>query len=103
MEIAAHERVVVEDAGSPVLSRKDTALVWKVHTSGIDQVDDGDAAAHGDLLGPEHLLDGLGPPGARLDRGVVRHHHDLAALSPANAGHDTHARRLAFVAIVSDE
>src|SRR5205823_6838380 len=67
------------------------------------QVDDRDALAHRDLLGPEHLGDGLGPPAAGLHRGVVGDHHDLAALHLAHAGDHAGARRLAVVAVVRDQ
>ncbi len=60
-------------------------------------------AAHGDLLGAEDLPDRLRPPGARLDRGVVGDHHDLAPLHHTDAGDHADARRLAVVAVVGDQ
>ena len=85
-QVAAHEGVVVEDARGPVLSGEDASLVRQVDPRRVHEIDDGDAAAHGDLLRPQDLGDGLGPPGARLDGRVVGDHDNLAAVDPAHAG-----------------
>ena len=102
-QVTAHHRVVVEEAGGAVLAGEDTSLVGQVHARGVHQIDDGDPAAHGDLLGAEHLLDGLRPPGPRLHRGVVGHHHDFPALDDAHAGHNPGSGSLALVEVVGHQ
>ena len=79
-QIAAHDRVVVEDPRRAVLPGEHAALVRQVHAGRVDEVDDRDAAAHRDLLRAQDLLDRLRPPRAGLHRRVVRDDDDLAAV-----------------------
>ncbi len=99
-QIAAHDRVVVEQTGRAVLAREDAPLIGEVHARGIDQVDDRDTAAHRDLLSAEHLRDGLGPPRPGLDRRVVGHDHGFAPFHHAHARDHPGGRGLALVAVV---
>jgi hypothetical protein len=102
-QVAAHQRVVVEDARGPILPWKDAALVRQVHARTVDEVDDRDALAHRDLLRAEDLGDGLRPPAAGLDGGVVGHDDHLPTLHHPHARDDAGARRLAVVAVVRHE
>src|SRR5207302_2926579 len=67
------------------------------------QVDDGEAVAHGDFLRAQNLGDGLGPPGAGLNGGVVGDDDGGAALDFSEAGDDTGGGSLPVVAVVGDE
>ncbi len=102
-EIAAHDRVVVENPGGAVLPRKDAALIGQVHTRGIDQVDDRNALPHRDLLRAQDLLDRLGPPRPGFDRRIIGHHDDRPAAHAAQARDDAGGRRLAVVLVPGDE
>ena len=102
-QIATHDGVVIEDAGRSVLAGEHPTLVREIHTGGVNEVDDRNAATHGDLLGPEDLLDGLGPPRPCFDGGVVGHDHDLTAFNEAHSRHDARPGRPAIVLIVGNE
>src|SRR6266545_8086690 len=102
-EVAAHDRVVVEDPGSAVLPRKHAALIRQVHAGGIDQVDDRNALPHGDLLRAQDLLDRLRPPRPGFDRRIIGHHDNRPAPNAAQARHDAGGRRLAVVLVPRDE
>ena len=82
-QLAAHQRVVIEDAAGAVLAGENAVLIGQVDARGIHQVDDGQAVAHGDFLRAQDLGDGLRPPGAGLHGGVVGHDHGGAALDSA--------------------
>src|SRR5258705_4832355 len=103
LEIAAHDRVVVEDPGRTILTREDAALIRQVHTRRVDQLDDRDALAHCGLLRAQDLLDRLGPPGARLHRGVICDDDDGATTDAAQPGDDARRRRLAVVLVPGDQ
>ncbi len=103
VQVPAHDRVVVEDAGGPVLAGEDAALVGEVHAGAVHEVDDRDALAHRDFLGAEDLPDRLRPPGPRLDGGVVRDDDDLAPLHHAEAGNDARPRGLPVVLVVGHQ
>ena len=92
-QLAAHQRIVEEDAARAVLSRKDPVLVGQIDARRIHQVHDRQAIAHGDFLRAQNLGDGFRPPRARLHRGVVGHDHGGAALDAAEPG--DHSRRRA--------
>ena len=102
-QIATHDGVVVKDAGRPVLTGKHPPLVRQIHAGGVHEVDDRNAAPHSDLLGPQHLLDGLGPPRSRLHGGVVRHHNDLPPFNHAHSRHHAGTGGTAVVLIVGNE
>ncbi len=102
-QVAAHHRVVVEDAGRAVLPRKHAALVGQVHAGRVHEVDDRDAAAHRDLLGAQDLLDRLGPPRAGLHGRVVGDHDDLAPPDPSHRGDHPGGRSPSVVEVVGDE
>ncbi len=103
VEVASHDRVVVEDARGAVLPGEDAALIRKVHAGAVHQVDDGDPLAHRDFLRAQNLPDRLGPPRAGLHGGVVRHDHDFATLDHTDAGDDAGRRGLAVVLVVRDQ
>lgn len=103
VQVAAHDRIVVEDARGPVLPRKHAALVGQVHPRRVDQVHDRDPLAHGDLLRAEHLLDGLGPPRARLYGRVVGHDHHRPPRHPAQPRDHAGCRGLPVVLVVGYE
>ena len=69
-------------------ARKHLDLVRDSRARRVHQVEEGDADATGGFLDAKNLLDGAGAPAARLDRRVVGHHRDLAALDHAEAGDD---------------
>src|SRR5438270_665280 len=73
----AHLGLVVEDAPEVVLVGEDLVLQWQVSPAGVDQVYTRQVVLLGDLLSPEVLLDGHRVVGPALDRGIVRHDHDL--------------------------
>ena len=99
LEIAPHDRVVIEDPRRTILAGKDPALIRKVDPGAIDQIDDRDPLPHRDFLGPENLGDGFGPPGTGLDRRVVRDDHDFAALDNADPGNHACPGRLAVIPV----
>jgi len=103
VQVAPHDRVVIEDARGAVLPRENAALVWQIHAGRVDQIDDRDALAHRDLLRAQDFLDRFGPPAARFDGRIVRHHDHGPPVHAAHAGHHARAGRLAVVLIVGDE
>ena len=103
VEIAPHDRVVVEDASGAILPRKDPALIRQIHAGGVHQVNDGDPLAHRDFLGADDLADGFRPPGAGLHGRIVRDHDDFASLDYAEPGDDSGGGRLTIVLVVGDE
>ena len=102
-ELAAHKRVVKEDAAGAVLAGEDAVLIGEVDAGRIDQINDGRAVAHGDFLRAQNLGDGFGPPGAGFDGGVVRDDDGGAAFDFADAGDDAGGGRLAVILVVGDE
>src|ERR1043165_2576938 len=102
-QIVPHDRVVIEDARRAVLSRKHTALIWKIHAGRVDQINDRHATTHRDLLRAQDLLYRFGPPRSGFHRGVVRDDNDFPALNPPNNRNYTRSRRTALILIVSDE
>src|SRR5690606_7642629 len=103
VQVAAHDRVVVEDPARAVLSGKDAALVREVYACGVDEVDDRHPAAHRDLLRAQHLGDRLRPPGARLHRRIVSDDDDRPILYGDDSGDDARGGRLTVVTVVGDE
>src|SRR5262249_46325263 len=85
------------------LSRKHAALVWKIHSRRIDQVDDRHSASHRDLLHPKDLAHGFGPPRARLHRSVVCDDHRFSSGDAADPGNYSRCRRLSVVKVVGDQ
>src|SRR5689334_4473330 len=102
-QVASHDRVVIEDACGAVLARKDSALIRKVHTRGVDQIHNRDAAAHRDFLGPQNLLDRLRPPGSCLDGRIVGDDDGFPPVHPDDRGYDTRGRGLTVVLIVGNQ
>ena len=88
---------------APYCPGKDATLIRKIHAGAVDQVDDGDALPHRDFLRAQDLPDGLRPPRAGLDRGVVGDDHDFSSLHDTHAGDDPGAGRLAVILIVGDQ
>ena len=62
LQIAPHDRVVIEDSRRAILAGKHAALIRKIHAGRIDQIDDRHVRAHRDLLRAQNLLDRLRPP-----------------------------------------
>src|SRR2546426_668734 len=85
LEIAPHDRVVVEDPGRTILTREDASLIRQVHARRVDQIDDRDALAHRDLLRAQDLADRLRPPRPRFDRRVIRDDHPGAPTDTAQS------------------
>ena len=96
----AHPRLVVEDAPEVLAVGEHLGLQRQEGAAGVHQVDAGQAVLAGDLLRAQVLLDGQRVVGAALDRGVVGHDHHLAAVHPADAGHQPGGRRLIVVQAV---
>ncbi len=103
MEIAAHYGVVIENAGGSVLTGKHTTLIRQIHARRVDEVDDRDAAAHGDLLRAQNLLDRLRPPRARFDSSIVGDHDRFAPVNPNDRRDYAGSRCLALVLVVRHE
>ncbi len=102
-EFSAHQRVVIENARGAVLAGENAALIGEVDAGGIDQIHDGQAVAHGDLLRAQNFRDGFGPPGSGFHGGVVGDDYGGAAFDQADAGDDASGGGLAVVFIVGDE
>ena len=80
--------LVVENPAEMLPVGENLGLVRQVGAAGIDQIDAGQPVLPGDLLGTQVLLHGQRIIGAALDGGIIGHHHDLAALDPADAGNE---------------
>ena len=102
-ELAPHKRIIQKNAARAVLAGKDAVLIRKVDAGGIHQIDDGRAVAHGDFLRAQNLGDGLGPPGAGFDGGVVSDNDGGTTFDFADARDDAGGRRLPLVLVVSDQ
>jgi len=85
------------------LAGENAALIGEVDAGGIDQIDDGQAVAHGDLLRAQNFRNGFGPPGSGFDSGVVGDDYGGASFDQTNAGDDAGGGGLAVVFIVGDE
>ena len=103
VQIATHDGVVVENPCSSVLARKDAALIRQVHARRIDEIDDGNAAAHRDFLRAQDLSNRLRPPRPRFHGGIIGDNHNFAPFHNANTGDDAGAGRLSVVLIVGHE
>ena len=103
VQIAPHDRVVVEDARCSVLAREDTALIRQVHARRVDQVNNRDPAAHCDLLRPKNFLDRLRPPRSRFHARVVRNDDCLPTVYSGDGCHNSGRRSLPVVLIVGHE
>jgi len=85
------------------LARENSVLQGKVDAGRIDQIDDGQAVAHGDFLGAQNFGDGFGPPCAGFDSGVVGDDDGGALFNERKAGDDAGGGSLAVIAVVSDQ
>ena len=92
-----HRRLVEEDAPEVLAVREHVVLEREEGAARVDQVEAWEPVAQRDLLRAQVLLDGHRVVGAALDRGVVRHHHDLAARHAPDPGDDPRARGVAVV------
>ena len=102
-QFATHQGVVEEDAARAVLAGEDTVLIRKIDAGRIDQINDGDAVAHCDLLRAQDLRNGFGPPCAGFHGGIVGDKDCGAAFNFTDAGDNACGGRLAFVSVVGDE
>src|SRR5258708_6125698 len=103
VKFAAHQRVVIENAGRAVLSGKDAVLEWKIDAGRIHQIDNGQPVAHRDFLCAKYFGYGFWPPRASFDRGVVSDDHRGPAFYFSKTSDHSRARRLALILVVSDE
>jgi hypothetical protein len=78
----------VEDLPGAAAAGEHLHLVGDPGARRVDQVDHRDAVGVGLLDDPDDLLDGPRPPGARLDRRVVRHQGDQPAIDRGRSGDD---------------
>ena len=72
---------------------KDLVLVGQVRAAAVDQIDAGQAAFLGDLLGAQVLLDRHRVIGAALDRRVIGDDHHVLAMHPPDPGDDPRTGR----------
>ena len=99
-QIAPHDGVVVENACCTELTGKHATLIRQIHASGVDEIHDRNATAHGHFLRAQDLRDRFRPPGAGLDGCVVGDDDNFASIDRGNGGDDTSARRLSVILIV---
>ena len=78
----------MEDPAGAAPPREHLDLVGDPRPGRVDEVDHRHLQAQGPLLNPEDLLDRLRAPGPGLDRRVVRHQRDPAAVDRRRAGDD---------------
>src|SRR6266478_2935923 len=97
-----HDRVVIKDARSTILTWKNAALVGQINPRRIDQIDDRHAITHGDLLSTEDLLDRFGVPRTGFDSGVVGHDDAFAVAYFSNNRYYSRSGSLSVVLIVGD-
>src|SRR6185369_5495903 len=69
----------------------------------IHEVYAGKSVVERDLLRSKMFLDGDWVVGAALDRGIVRHHDDLATRHATDAGHESCTRRVVVVEVPGGE
>jgi hypothetical protein len=79
----------VEDLAGATPAREEVDLVGDASAGRVDQIDHRYAGLNGALDDADDLFDRAGAPGARLDRRVVRHQADLAAVDPGDPGDHT--------------
>ena len=103
VQLAPHQRVVVEDARRAVLAGKNAVLQRQIHAGRIHQIDDRHAIAHRDFLRAQNLGDGLRPPRAGLHRGVVGDHDRRPAFDLARARDHAGRGSLSVVLVVGDQ
>ncbi len=103
VQLAPHQRVVIEDARRAILAGENAVLQRKIDAGGIHQVDDGHAVAHGDFLRAQNFGDGLGPPRAGFHRGVVGDDDGGPSFDFSRAGDYARGGRLAVVLVVGDQ
>jgi hypothetical protein len=103
MEVAAHDRVVIKNPRGAVLSGEYSALIRQIHSRGVDEVNDRNSAAHGDLLRAQNLPDGFRPPGSGLHCRVVGNDDRFPSMHADDGGDDPRRRGLPLILIVGDE
>ena len=86
--LAGEPHLVVEDPPGAAAAGEHLHLVGDPRPGRVDQVDHRQLQAQRPFLDAEDLLDRLRPPGAGLDRGVVGHQGDAAAVDRGQAGDD---------------
>ena len=103
MPMRREPRLVIEDPAEVVPVRERPRLVGKEDAADVDEIDARQAVLHGDLLGPDVLLDRHREISPALDRRVVGHHQHLAAVDDADPGDHPGPGRLVVVHPVGGE
>ena len=78
-------------------------MIGKIHTGRIDEINNGQAIAHGDFLRAQNLVNGFRPPGTGLHGGVVGDDYSRASLDVSDASDNPRARSLAIIFVVGDQ
>ena len=91
-----HHGIIAELASEMFFVREDLILHGQVDAGGVDQIDDGDAIFHRDLLCPHVLLRRHRKPCSGLHRGIVGNDHAFASVDQAYACHNAGAGGAAF-------
>ncbi len=86
--LAGEPHLVVEDPPGAAAAGEHLHLVGDPRPGRVDQVDHRQLQAQRPFLDAEDLLDRLRPPGAGLDRRVVGHQGDAAAIDRGETGDD---------------
>ena len=95
-----HRRLVVEDPPEVVAVGEDLVLQRQERAARVDEIDARKVVLQRDLLCPQVLLHRHRVVRAALDRRVVRHHHDLAAVHDGDAADDARAGCVAPVQLL---
>jgi hypothetical protein len=99
----AHVGLVEEDPAEMIPVGKHLVLVGQVGAARIHQIDAGQIVLERDLLGAEMLLHRQRVIGPALHRGVVAHHHHVAAPDPADPRDHARAGNVSTVKIMGGE
>ena len=99
--LRAEVGLVEEDPAEVLAVGEDVVLHRQERAAAVDEGDAGQVVVRGDGLRAQVLLDRHRVVGAALDGGVVGDHHALAAVDPADAGHDARARHGVEVVVVA--
>ncbi len=78
-------------------------MMSEVYPLRIDEIDNRDAATHGDFLSTKNLCDRLWKPLSSFDRGVVGDHDHLLPLHTTNRCNDSSPRCLTIVEVVPNK